>query len=376
MGQEPASRQPPLPEHRGGPTLELRKKRLLKPADVRPSSDELDVIGVLNPGVAELDGRVLLLARVAQRPRESRPGYTGLPRYSKGRLIIDWVPDAELEVLDSRVVRVRNTGLVRLTFVSHLQVVRCHGADVVGDVESSVLMPEERWEEFGVEDARITPIDDRFYITYVAVSRHGAATALASTGDFREFRRHGIIFPPENKDVVIFPERIDGRYMALHRPNAATPFTTPEMWTARSDDLTSWGRHLPLFVGRSVWETGRVGAGVPPLRTPAGWLEIYHGNQRPMAAGQVGRYVAAAMLLDADDPSRLIRYAADPLFVPSEPFEREGFVQDVVFPTGAVERGDSLFVYYGASDTYTAVAEMRLGDVLARLLPLPAAEPD
>src|SRR5207247_2981233 len=88
--------------------------------------------------------------------------------------------------------------------------------------------PQEEVEEFGVEDPRITPLEGRFYFTYVAVSRHGPASALASTADFRTFERHGIVFCPENKDVVLFPERIGGTYAALHRPVCGTPFTRPE----------------------------------------------------------------------------------------------------------------------------------------------------
>src|SRR5439155_20611952 len=108
-------------------------------------------------------------------------------------------------------------------------------------------------EEFGVEDARITWLDGRYRITYVAVSRHGAATALASTADFLTFERHGIVFCPENKDVVLFPERIDDEYGALPRPNPATPFCRPGMWVARSTDLIHWGRHDVLHTGAGSW---------------------------------------------------------------------------------------------------------------------------
>jgi predicted GH43/DUF377 family glycosyl hydrolase len=230
-------------------------------------------------------------------------------------------------------------------------------------------VPREPWEEFGVEDPRITRLDDCFYFTYVAVSRHGAAPALASTRDFVEFTRHGIIFPPENKDVVLFPERVENHYVALHRPNGRTPFTPPEMWIARSSDLVHWGDHQPVFAEKQGWESGRVGAGAPPIRTPSGWLAVYHGNQRPKAMGEVGQYVAAAILLDASPPNRVIARSVEPLFSPAQAFEREGFVPDVVFPTGIVERGGSLLIYYGASDTFVGVIELGLKDVLARLVP-------
>jgi predicted GH43/DUF377 family glycosyl hydrolase len=200
------------------------------------------------------------------------------------------------------------------------------------------------------------------------VSRHGAATALASTTDFRGFDRHGVIFCPENKDVVLFPERINGQYVALHRPNAATPFCRPEMWVARSPDLIHWGRHACLHGGGADWETGRVGAGTPPVRLADGWLEIYHGNRHPTRPGEVGKYSTGALLLDASNPARVLRRSPSSIFEPSAEFERSGFVADVVFATGIVELGDSYLVYYGAADSCTAVVEFSKSEVLACLI--------
>src|SRR5258708_37360122 len=145
--------------------------------------------------------------------------------------------------LDIRVVQRKRDTLVRLNFISHLCVVRSRDGRRIDSIEPTCLRPENQYEEFGLEDPRITRIGDTFYITYVSVSRHGVATALASTADFKAFKRHGIVFYPENKDVVLFPEKIGGHYYALHRPNAATRFSKPEMWLASSDDLVHWGQH-------------------------------------------------------------------------------------------------------------------------------------
>jgi predicted GH43/DUF377 family glycosyl hydrolase len=265
------------------------------------------------------------------------------------------------------VVRRKADGLVRLTFVSHLRVAVSGDGKTIDRVGGPALAPQSLDEEFGVEDPRITPLDGRFYITYVAVSRHGPATALASTTDFANFERHGIIFCPENKDVVLFPERVADQYVALHRPLGGTPFTLPQMWIARSPDLLHWGQHKFLYGGRRSWETGRVGAGTPPIATQPGWLEIYHGNQRPSAPGQVGAYFGAAMLLAKDEPARLLRSGKEPILTPDEKFEREGFVANVVFPTGVVADGDRLKMYYGASDKYCGVVELSLADVMGSL---------
>jgi beta-1,2-mannobiose phosphorylase / 1,2-beta-oligomannan phosphorylase len=347
----------------------LATRLLLRPGDVPASRDDFEVVSVFNPGaVRGPEGEVVLLVRVAESPRERRAGFTGLPRWDQaGGLTVDWVPDDTLEPIDPRVVRRKADGLVRLTFASHLRVVYCGDGRAVRELSDVVFRPVDEVEEYGVEDPRITPIGDRFYFTYVAVSRHGPATALASTADFRTFTRHGVIACPENKDVVLFPERIGGLYAALHRPVCGTPFTRPEMWAASSPDLLHWGAHRPLAVGGGAWQSGRVGAGAPPVRVAEGWLEIYHGNRQPSRPGEVGTYYGGVLLLDADDPARVVRRSAEPFFEPEADFEVGGFVPNVVFPTGVVRDGETLLVYYGAADAFTAVAEFSERDLLASL---------
>ncbi len=343
---------------------------LLKPDDISPSHEDFEVVGVFNPGAIRFGNEVVLLVRVAERPRESRPGFLPLPRWQSGEgTVIDWVPSGDWDFLDARVVRSQADGLVRLTFLSHLRVVRCgEGRSVVSQSETC-LQPESPLEEFGVEDPRITQIGDRFWITYVTVSRHGASTALMSTVDFRSFQRHSIGFCVENKDVVLFPEPINGEYVALHRPYGNTPFCRPEIWLARSPDLIHWGHHEPMVLSTLSWGTGRIGMGPPPIRTDRGWLAIYHGNTRPSRPGEVGTYSAGALLLDLDDPRRVIGRTAQPFFTPTLDFERIGFVPNVVFPTGIVARGDSVLLYYGAADAATAFVEYSMAELLEAIEP-------
>lgn len=343
----------------------LSTRLLLRPKDVPPSRDDFEVVGVFNPGAVRVADEVVLLVRVVERPREQRPGFTGLPRWSPtDGLTIDWVENTELEPIDPRVVRRKADGLVRLTFISHLRVIRCGDGRTVREVTEITFRPLGELEEFGVEDPRITPLNGWFYFTYVAVSRHGPATALASTSDFRTFTRHGVIFCPENKDVVLFPERVGGNFAALHRPVCGTSFTRPEMWVAHSPDLLHWGAHTPLMLAGGEWQSGRVGAGSPPVRVPEGWLAIYHGNRHPTRPGEVGTYYGGALLLDANDPTRVLKRTAEPFMVPEANFERTGFVPNVVFPTGIVLDGENLLVYYGAADAVTAVAEFELRELL------------
>lgn len=330
------------------------------------SNDGFEVIGAFNPGAVRAGEEVVLLVRVVERPRARVAGRIGLPRWDPAvGLVIDWVPDDEWELVDPRVVRRKADGLVRLTFISHLRVVHCGDGRRVRAIGGAAFRPAHALEEYGVEDPRITYLDGRYYFTYVAVSRHGPATALASTADFETFTRHGLIFCPENKDVVLFPERIGGAFAALHRPVGGAAFTRPEMWFARSPDLLHWGGHAPLRLSSADWRSGRVGAGAPPVRVAGGWLEIYHGNRRPSGPGDVGAYFGAALLLDADEPHQVVKEAPAPFLAPEADFETHGFVPDVVFPTGLVRDAGKLLVYYGAADTATAVAEFAEEDLLS-----------
>ncbi len=340
----------------------------MRPADVSPLSDDLEVIGTFNPGAVKTANGFVLLVRVVVHPKYKRPAFTGLPRWdAKQRIIIDWIANDELEFVDPRVVRCKSDGCTRLTFTSYLKIVRSFDGECVADFDGLVFIPETPLEEFGVEDPRIAPLEGRFYITYVAVSRHGVATALASTTDFAAFTRHGIIFGPENKDVVLFPEQIDGEYVALHRPSGSAGFSRPGIWLAKSPDLLHWGQHQHLLSAGARWDSGRIGAGPPPLRIPEGWLVIYHGTTRPNRAGEMGVYSVGSILLAHEDPSRILYRSATPLLVPQTDFECNGFVPNVVFPTGIVTEGRSLLVYYGAADTVSAVVRISVDEILASL---------
>ena len=237
---------------------------------------------------------------------------------------MDWVPDAELEPVDPRVVRRKADGLVRLTFTSHLRLVRCGDGRSVRELTSIRFLPGTDLEEYGVEDPRITPLYGRYYFTYVAVSRHGAATALGVTTDFSDFSREGAIFCCENKDVVLFPGWIGG---AARGPAPAEPghAVLPSGDVDRLvSDIIHWGHHGVLHGGGADWEAGRVGAGTPPIRIPGGWLEIYHGSRHTTTPGAVGKYSTGALLLDLDNPARILRRTPGSIFEPTAEFERLG----------------------------------------------------
>jgi predicted GH43/DUF377 family glycosyl hydrolase len=346
----------------------LFNRCLLRPEDLKPSRDDLEVIGVFNPGAVATEDGVVLLVRVAERAAECRANHCPLPRWepTSKTTTLEWEHSHLVAPVDIRVVKHKQTGLARLNFISHLRVVRSRDGRNIDSIDGARFAPANEYEEFGVEDPRITRIGDTFYFTYVAVSRHGVATALASTKDFKSFKRHGIIFCPENKDVVLFPEKFAGQYLAMHRPTMATPFSKPEIWLAASPDLLQWGGHEPFLGGASEWDVGRVGAGAPPVRTAAGWLELYHGNSRREENAGIGTYSAGALLLDLENPRRILG-ARGQIFVPETDYERQGFVPNVVFPTGIVEQGETVLVYYGAADTSAAVVEFSFRELIEGL---------
>jgi predicted GH43/DUF377 family glycosyl hydrolase len=343
----------------------LFSRCLLRPEDLAPSQDDLSVVGAFNPGAVATREGLILMIRVAEKASQIAKGYVGLPRWDvdAGRVITDWLPRQEVIFQDARVVKIRKTGLLRLTFTSHLRIFRSPDGRNLEASHAHILRPSHDYEAYGMEDPRITEINNLFYITYVAVSRHGAATALASTQDFRSFQHHGLIFCPENKDVVLFPERIGGHHLALHRPTTAHVFSRPEIWLATSPDLLHWGRHQPILCASGAWDRGRIGAGTPPIRTSEGWLAIYHGNDKGEGESGIGRYGAGLLLLDLDEPWK-IRKTGGPILVAETEYECQGFVPNVVFPTGIINQGETLLIYYGAADTSTGVVELRLSDLL------------
>jgi len=237
--------------------------------------------------------------------------------------------------------------------------------------DEPVLEPTVRYELGGCEDPRITKIDDKIYMTYVVLSfpqkeKGIARTALASTKDFLDYDKVGIITPHDvdDKDVVLFPEKIDGKYVMIHRPNwVGEKYGTasPSMWLAYSDNLREWSGDKVLVKPEEEWERRKIGVGPPPIKTKDGWLVLYHGVDADFV------YRAGAMLLDLRDPSNVVAKTAKPILEPKEPYELVGDVPNVVFPTGTAILDNKLYVYYGAADKVIAVATGEIDDMLDSL---------
>jgi len=339
---------------------------LIGPQDAAPSQPDFEVIGTFNAGVTTFGGETILLVRVAERPLKDpkQPDFAPIPTLAgDGTLHVRVLrrDDPDYDTADSRFVIHRPTGELLLTSMSHLRLARSRDGIHFMLGQTPWMKPTLSEEAFGVEDARITRVDDTFYVNYTAVSPRGISTGLVSTRDFAQFERHGIIFPPANRDVTIFPQRINGQYVCYHRPMPGM-FGGYNIWMAESPDLVHWGNHRVVLASQAGgWEAGRVGGGAPPLWTEAGWLSIYH------AADPQDRYCLGAFLTAHDDPARVIGRTHEPILSPEAPYEVEGFFGNVVFTCGALLDGDRLKLYYGAADETIALAEASLADVLAAL---------
>jgi beta-1,2-mannobiose phosphorylase / 1,2-beta-oligomannan phosphorylase len=205
-------------------------------------------------------------------------------------------------------------------------------------------------EKYGVEDARVTCIDGKYYINYSAVSWDSWGTALAVTEDFVHLEKKGMIFHPENKDVAIFPEKVGGKYIALHRPNNSG-FGKASIWYSESPDLLHWGNYKVLIRPRDIkWESMKIGGGAPPIKTDQGWLVVYHGK------GDNSIYSLYCLLLDLEEPSKVLKRGREPLLTPTESYETDGFFSNVVFSNGLVEKDGKVYIYYGAADESTCLA--------------------
>ena len=217
------------------------------------------------------------------------------------------------------------------------------------------------YEKKGIEDPRITKIDDVYYIMYTAASSYGAVLALAKTDDFKSFERIAIVSEPENKDGVLFPTRINGKYARLDRPVVGD---VGNIWISYSDDLVTWGHSSVVMTIRSDhWDSWRIGASCQPIKIEDGWLIIYHGVK---AASGGPIYRLGAAVLAQDDPSKVLCRSAIPILSPREYYERVGDVNNVVFSCGAIleDDGQELKVYYGASDTSICIGTANVNELM------------
>lgn len=335
---------------------------ILTPRDLRPSREGMKIECLLNPGAFRFDGRTWLLVRVAERP-EQHDGEISFPMLdAANRMTIMRVPTSspDLDLSDPRVITYR--GADYLTTMSHLRLVSSSdGIHFREDLAYARLFGSDAYEAYGVEDCRVTQLEGAYCLTYTAVSANGVAVRMRRTTDWHRFEDYGLVLPPHNKDCTLFDAKIGDLYYMLHRPSS------PEIggnyiWIAQSPDLRHWGNHRCVARTRpGRWDSARIGAGCAPIRTDRGWLMIYHG------ADEAHRYCLGAMLLDAEDPSKVLARSDRPILEPEAPYERTGFFGNVVFSNGQIVDGDRIALYYGASDEVICRADFSVRGILQTL---------
>lgn len=226
------------------------------------------------------------------------------------------------------------------------------------------------FETLGIEDPRVVGIDGIYYLSYTAVSENLAAEinlawkdqivkiphiALSSTSDFINFVNHGVIIPNlSGKDSSLFPRKINGKFALLYRTGAKKTFFS------MSSTLMAWPEKTFVFEERpNSWDSFRTGIGAPPIETEKGWLLFYHG------VDQANVYRLGIMFLDTDDPTKVLYRSSEPVFEPVAEYEKHGFIPNVVFTCGAIEKGGQYYVYYGAGDQIIGVATIEKEKVLS-----------
>lgn len=277
------------------------------------------------------------------------------------------------------VATVHNAGIVKhngkyiMLFRSHLH----NGRSIIGIAESEdaynfkvgaepFLTPSSdtvfgEYEEYGVEDVRISQIDDEFLLTYSAYSRHGVRIGLAKTRDFKTVERISLITQSDLRNVVIFPEKINGLYVRLDRPHSE--ISKWSIWISYSPDLVHWGNSKLIIKPETYhWDEMKIGPGATPIKTDKGWLNIYHGVFETMS-GVVYRLGVA--LHELKDPSIIIGVADEWILQPEDPWEITGYVTNVVFTCGAVAEDDgSVKIYWGGADSVMCVGTAHINDLV------------
>ena len=325
--------------------------------------------GTFNPGLCRLpSGNLLLMVRVAEALSMPRSGdQIQVLRFDAAvrTFDLDTYPVKDIDFTDPRKYQFKHENDVyALTSLSWLLPVELDsdGRRVIAIHYDKMILPEHAYQEYGIEDARITLVDHTYYMTTCAVASDRHSTVLYTSQDGLNYECQGLILDHQNKDMVIFPEKISGLYHALTRPLGDLYFKGadenivpgPSINIASSPDMLHW-RPLEKVLVKSRKNTvisGKVGGGTPPVRTPDGWLVLYHGVS---GNGVAGNYRTVWMLLDLEDPQKILFEALHAPILEANPaltreFQEMIYLPNVVFTTGLVDASDHFIVASGELD--------------------------
>jgi len=221
------------------------------------------------------------------------------------------------------------------------------------------------WREYTAGmyyDPRITKIDGTFYLVHAAHSNHGCRLSLMRTADFEAFEWMGFISETDNRNGVLFPEKVDGLYARFDRPNTGGNFG--DIWISYSPDLIFWGKSECVMRNADVkWAWTKIGPGAVPIKTPEGWLNIFHGVRTQCAQHYV--YSLGVALHDLENPAKVLAVCKEAILEPEESYELVGQTPSVVFTSGAVVEDDGeVKVYYGGADTVQCIATTSIEQLL------------
>lgn len=300
---------------------------------------------------------------------DGRPGQDVISRWVDNPLIaLEDLPFACSDVLNAAVVRFAGEYVMLVTVEAlegQCRIYPARGRDgkhftvaptpLMVSADAGHYQPHE---SFGIRDPRITAMDDTYYITYVADGDHGLRLGLARTDDFQSIERVGLVSQVDTKNGVLFPEKLDGRYVLLSRPAEGA-----SIWVQYSQDLEFWtGGQVVMTPRNGFWDANMIGAAAPPIAIDRGWLLLYYGEKHT-SAGPLVRLGAA--ILERENPARVLSRSNIPILSPREPYERIGDVPNVVFSCGAIlDEDNTLDLYYGASNSCICLGQAPLEEVI------------
>lgn len=299
--------------------------------DIQPQL--IDATSVFNPGAIMFEGKYLLMLRVQSRSRETF-------------MVMAESSDGVNFTVENRIVHFKG----------------------IENVKKKI---------YHIYDARISNIDGKYYIMFAMDMDNGCQLGLGTTKDFKEFDFLGIVSDEDIRNGVLFPEKINGKFMRMDRPNKArhSNGTTSGsvIWLSESDDMLHWKPVAPLIEGRFHYWDEFIGSGPPPVKTRQGWLHIYHGVAGHFGSSNI--YQAGVMLLDLNNPAKVLSRSWCNILEPREMYELAGQVPNVVFPSGMIvkeydadgfAKDDSeVFVYYGAADTCVGLAVSTIHELIS-----------
>jgi predicted GH43/DUF377 family glycosyl hydrolase len=299
----------------------------------------VDATSVFNPGAIKFNDKYILILRVQGRSRET------------------FMVAAESE--DGIKFNVRN------------EIIDFKGMNKIGK------------KIYHIYDARITRIDNAYYIMYAMDMDDGCQLGLGKTSDFEHFEFLGITSNEDIRNGVLFPEKVNGKYLRMDRPNKAKheggPTSGNTIWLSESDNLIDWKAVCPLISGRFHYWDEFIGSGPPPVKTKEGWLHIYHGVASHFGSSNI--YQAGVMLLDLKNPSKVLGRCRCNILEPRKKYELTGQVPNVVFPSGMIvenydnkgfaESDSEVKVYYGAADTVVGLAITTINELIAATREIP-----